>query len=126
MACQYRPDLEFEISQLAQVTKERFDSDALAHIERLNGAVRYAYDYVAYLKFIKLENSSLRIVKYSDAAFANNYDLTSQLRCLVLSKNNSNRYVPILFKIYKSGRVTRSVLWADVIALPIYLTTRSC
>ena len=59
-----RPDMQFEISQLAQVTQERFEKDTKAHLKRLNSIVRYNHDNVAHLKFPKLERSPIRIVGY--------------------------------------------------------------
>ena len=56
-----RPDLQFEISQLAQVTQERFAKESKEFLKRLNSATRYAYDNVAHLKFQMLDQSSLRI-----------------------------------------------------------------
>ena len=111
-----RPDLKFDISQLAQVTAKRFEEDAKAHLKRLNASIRYEHDNVAHLKFPMLDRSSLRIIGYGDAAFANSFDLTSQLGRIVLLTDDSNAVVPISFKSYKSRRVTRSVLAAEVVA----------
>ena len=58
---------------------------------------------------------SLRVVGYSDAAFANSEDLSSQLGRIILLMDGTDASVPILFKIYKSRRVTRSVLSGEVI-----------
>ncbi len=111
-----RPDLLFEISQLAQITLERFKESARAHWKRLNLAIRYAHVNVTSLKFPKLDMESLRIVGYSDAAFANNYDLKSQLGRIILLMDDSDTAIPIVYKSYKSRRVARSVLSAEVIA----------
>ena len=67
-----RLDLQFEISQIAQFTAERFNDDVRATLLRLNAAILYAHYNTAHPKFLKLERSSLRIIGYSDAAFANN------------------------------------------------------
>ena len=111
-----RPDLQFEISQIAQVTAQRFKDDAQAHLRRLNAAIRYAHSNPAHLKFPKLDYSSLHIIGYSDAAFANNHDLSSQLGRIILLTDKNKAAIPISFKSYKSRRVTRSVLSAEVIA----------
>ena len=66
-----RPDLQFEISQLVQITAARFKEDAAAHVKRLNSDILYARNKVAHLLFPKLGISNLRIVGYLDAAFAN-------------------------------------------------------
>lgn len=57
----------------------------------------------------------MRIVGYSDAAFANNPDLTSQLERIIVLMDNSKSAIPVSFKSYKSRRVTRSILSAEVI-----------
>ena len=111
-----RPDLQFEISRLAQVTEVIFKQDAAAHVKKLNFIVRYAHDNIAHLPFPKLDLRSIRIVGYSDAAFANNHDATSQLGRIILLVDDGNAAIPIAFKSYKSRRVTRSVLSAEVIA----------
>ena len=111
-----RPDLLFEISQCAQVTLERFKAKAQAFWKRLNSAIRYANNNVAHLKLPKLELSSVRIVGYSDASFANNHDLSSQLGRIARLIDDDDAAIRICFKSYKSRRVTRSVLSAEVIA----------
>ena len=57
----------------------------------------------------------LRIVGYSNAAFANNFDLLSQLGRMMLLMDDTDVSVPISFKSNKSRRVTRSVLSAEFI-----------
>ncbi len=111
-----RPDLLFEISQLSQITQPMFEQDAKACLKRLNGVERYAQKNVGYLKFPCLEQANVRIVGYSDAAFANNHDLTSQLCRVILLMDKIDNAIPVSFKSYKSRRVTRSVLSAEAIA----------
>ena len=111
-----RPDMQFEISQLTQITQKMFDSNAKAYVKQINSLVRYAHNNVAHIQFPSLVRDTLRIVGFSDAAYANNYDLTSQLGRIILLSDVSNAVIPISFKSYKSRRVTRSVLSAEVIA----------
>ena len=111
-----RPDLQFEISQIAQITGQRFSENAPAHVQRLNAAIRYATNNIACIKFPQLDPSSVKLIGYSDAAFANNFDLSSQLGYIILLTDKNNAAIPISFKSYKSKRVTRSVLSAEVIA----------
>ena len=118
-----RSDLQFEISHLAQVAELIFEQDAAVHINRLNTIIRYAYGNIAHLPFPKLDLRSIRIVGYSNAAFANNYDAIFQLWRIILLFDDGNVAIPIAFKSYKSGRVTRSVLSAEVIAFADLLTT---
>ena len=110
------PDSLFEISQLAQVTEEKFNSAQGAQIRRLNQAVKYAIDHRVCLKVPKLDAISLKILGFSDASFANNSDLTSQLGHIFFLADSTNAVVPLSFKSYKSRRVTRSVMSGEVIA----------
>ena len=74
-----RPDCLLEISQLAQVTEENFKASKRHVLKRLNKAVRYAVDNRVPLKIRKLSVASLKVIGFSDASFANNADLSSQL-----------------------------------------------
>lgn len=57
-----------------------------------------------------------RIMGYSNAAFANNNDLTSQLGRIILLVDDSDTIIPISFKSYMSRRVKRSDISAEVLA----------
>lgn len=111
-----RPDCLFEISQLSQVTEDRFKSDKNRIIRRLNKAVKYAVDNRIYLRIPKLDLQTLRVVGYSDASFANNHDLSTQLGVLCFLADDKGNSVPIHFKSYKSKRVVRSAMAGEVIA----------
>lgn len=111
-----RPDCQFEISQLAQVTENRFEADRSSFIRRLNKATRYATENFVSLKIPKLDASTARVVGFADASFANNDDLSTQLGHICLLVDDSNRSVPIHFKSYKSKRIVRSAMAGEVIA----------
>lgn len=111
-----RPDCLFEIAQLAQVTEEMFLQQPSAYIRRLNKAIKYATDNRIALKIPKLHRSSLRIVGFSDASFAKNSDLSSQLGYVIFLGDQSNNVVPIVFRSYKARRITRSAMDGEVIA----------
>lgn len=66
------------------------------------------------MKFPKLECDSILIVGCFGEAFPNNHDLKSQLGCIILLMDDNNAAIPVLLKIYKSRRVTHSVLSAKV------------
>lgn len=68
------------------------------------------------IRFPRLDIQTLRILGISDAAFANNKDLTSQLGVLVFLAGGNDCVIPLCFKYYKSRRVTRSVLAAELIS----------
>ena len=89
-----RPDLAFEISQIAQVTRAMFDQDMTKHCKRLKKAIKYAHYNKASTRIPKGDFGSLRIVAYIDAAFANNADLSSQLGCIILLTDASNKEIP--------------------------------
>ena len=64
----------------------------------MNIIVRFAHKNEEHLKFPCLERDSLRFDGYSDAAYANNYDLLSQFERIILLMDDSNRVIPISFK----------------------------
>ncbi len=85
-------------------------------LKRINGVMRYAVDNLVSLKFPKLDLETRRVVSFSDASFANNYDLTSQLVHTEFIIDGEGNAVPIHIKSCKARRVTRSVMAAEVIA----------
>lgn len=111
-----RPNVLFEIATLAQVTLEHFDSNRKECLRRLNRAVRYAVNHRIALAIPKLESKSVRVVGFSDASFANNRDLSTQLGHIVLLVDRHGNSAPLIFKSYKSRRITRSAMAGEVIA----------
>ena len=107
-----RPDLQFE---LEQVTEQRCNNNTSAFLKKLNANIPYANNNVAQIQFPKLDKSSIRIVRYSEAAFTNNFGFTSQLRRIILIVDKAGNAIPSSFKSCKSRRVTRSVLATEVI-----------
>lgn len=57
-----------------------------------------------------LDRDSLSVVGFSDAGFANNENLTSQLGMLILLKGKDDNSCIVRFSSRKFRRVTRSVL----------------
>ena len=111
-----RADVLFEISQLAQITEERFQKERSACIRRINKAVRFAKNHDIAIKVPKLWFETLRVVGYSDSSFANNWDLTTQLGHIVLLVDGNGRAARISFNSYKARRVVRSAMPGEVIA----------
>eukprot|EP00171_Calliarthron_tuberculosum_P011584 IDg11584t1 len=111
-----RPDYLISINQLAQVTEAMFLANKTDQIKKLNTAVRYAVRNLGGLSFPKLDIDTLHVVGYSDASFASNGDLSPQLGHITLLRGASGSTIPFALKSYKAGRVTRSVLAAEVIA----------
>ena len=77
-------DVLFEISQLVQVTEQRFQKKGTMCIRRINKAVGFGTNHDIPIKIPKLSIDTLRVVGYSDSSFANNFDLTTQLVRIVL------------------------------------------
>lgn len=111
-----RPDCQFEISQLAQITEERFAKEQNAVIRRLDKTTKYAVDHRVSLKIPALDQDSLRVIGFADASFANNHDLSTQLGHICFLSDAHCRSVPIAFRSYKSRRVVRSAMAGEVIA----------
>lgn len=93
-----RPDIQYEISQLAQVTQEKFNRNASTHLKRLNSVVKYALDNPVHLQFPKLDVRTIRLIGDSDAVFANNHDLSSQLGRIILLQDGKASAIPLSFK----------------------------
>ena len=66
---------------------------------------------MAHLQFPKLDMNSFRLVGYSDAALANNDDLTSQLGMIILLDEKHDNAIPTVCL-----RVTNP----DVSQVPLY------
>ena len=107
-----RPVCLFQISQLAQETEEKYNTEVSVVIRRINRAIRYAVQNRIYLKVPSLNKDTLRVIGFSDSSFANNADQSS----ICLLGDHTGAVVPINFKSYKSGRVTRSSMAGEVIA----------
>lgn len=100
-----RPYRLFEISQLTQVTEEKFNSAKGAQIQRLTKAVKYEVDHRVCLKVPKLDGNSLKTLRFSDASSAKTSDFTSQLRHVVSLSDSTKAILPLSFKSYKSAEL---------------------
>lgn len=67
------------------------------------------------LKIPKLEAKNLN--GFSDASFANNANLSTQIGHIVFLADENNKAAPISFKSFKYRRVTRSAMEGKVITL---------
>jgi hypothetical protein len=108
-----RPDAAFAMGQLSQITPENINSEATKSCNDLNDYLKKTVK--RNLIFCKLDVKSLHVVFYSDASFAGNLDLSSQIGGIILLKDkNGNAHVLYWFS-KKCPRVTGSVLTAEVI-----------
>jgi hypothetical protein len=109
-----RPDISCAISQAAQVTDKEFEPK---HIDALNKIIRHlrATPDVK-LRFLKLDIQSLKLLVYTDASFANNANLTSQLGYIVVLSDDSGSASIINYQSSKSRRVARSSMASETLA----------
>lgn len=112
--CHTRPEISCVVAQAAQVTQNVFDADAVKQINSTIRAVKR--EPRKGIKHRKLDLNSLRLQVYSDSSFANNRDSSSQLGYLIVMADASNRCNILQYRSFKSRRVTRSVLGAEVYA----------
>jgi hypothetical protein len=66
------------------------------------------------LKFVKLDVNTLQLLAFTDASFANNKDLSSQIGYVLMLLDRSNKANIIHWSSIKCKRVTRSVLASEL------------
>lgn len=108
-----RPDLCYGFSVASQVVEPGQED-----VKFLNRHIRQCVNRSDMgLKFVKLEQSSVRLAVFADAGFATNKDKTSQLGYVItLMDGNSNANI-IHYGSCKAKRVARSVLSAELLAI---------
>lgn len=97
----------FDISQLAQVACKFFEKERISVIKRRDKSIK--------LKIPKLVLDSIHVAGFSDASFASNHDLSTQLGYKAMVVDNRYNAVVTHFKWYKSERVVRSVMASEFI-----------
>jgi hypothetical protein len=109
-----RPDISCAVSQAAKVRQNEF---GVNDIKALNNVIKYlrATPEIT-LSFPKLDIDMLRIVVYTDASFANNVDLSSQLGYVVTLTDASRKAAVLHYQGSKSHRVTRSSMASETLA----------
>jgi hypothetical protein len=68
------------------------------------------------LRYVKLDQSTLRLVVFTDASFANNKDLSSQIEYVICLADDTHANI-LHWSSIKCKRVTRSVLAAELYAM---------
>ena len=66
------------------------------------------------LKFVKLDTSTLQLLVFTDASFANNKDLSSQMGYVIVLTDATKKANVIHWSSVKCKRVTRSVLASEL------------
>jgi len=108
-----QPEASFDLSFAAQVTTpEKID------ITALNKRIQWQIDNQARgLTYVKLDKKTLRLYVFTDASFANNKDLSSQIGYILVLADATNKANIIHWTSIKCKRVTRSVLASELYAM---------
>lgn len=102
------------VNNLAQVIEGKFDR---RHVRQYNAAIRHlrATKDIS-LRMRRLNPKTLHVLAYTDASFVTNLDETSQLGFIVMLSDKDSNANLLHFASYKSQRVARSVLGAEICA----------
>lgn len=108
-----QPEAAFDLSFAAQVVNPK-EKDA----KILNKCLQWQMDHFDRgLRFVQLDISNLKLLVFSDAAFANNHDLSSQIGYVIVLADAMDRANIIHWSSIKCKRVTRSVLASELYAM---------
>jgi hypothetical protein len=110
-----RPDISTVSSQCSSVTETTFSTD---WVLILNDAMKYLRQTSeVYLRYPKLDSQTIRMVVYTDGSMANNGDLSPQVGYITVLSDASGRCCVLAFSSHKSGRIVRSSLAAETLAM---------
>jgi hypothetical protein len=108
-----QPEAAFDLSVAAQA-KEPTETD----IKALNTRIQWQIQNAARgLTFTKLDKNSLQLLVFTDASFANNKDLSSQIGYVLVLADGSGKGNILHWSSVKCKRVTRSVLASELYAM---------
>lgn len=108
-----QPEAAFDLSFAAQVVNPK-EEDA----KTLNKRIQWQIDHSHRgLRFIKLDIKSLKLTIFTDASFANSFNLSSQISHVIVLADATNKANIIHWSSIKCKRVTRSVLASELYAM---------
>ena len=108
-----QPEAAFDLSFAAQVTDPQNDN-----IKQLNKRIQWQMENPTRgLTFVPLDVKSLSLVIFTDASFANNKDLSSQIGYVIVLTDRNHSANIIYWLSIKCKRVTRSVLASELYGL---------
>ena len=108
-----RFEAAFDLSFAAQIVNLK-EEDAKA----LNKRIQWQIDHPTRgLRFVRLDLTSLKLVIFTDASFANNHDLSSRIGFVITLVDSDNKANIIHWSSIKCKRVTRSVLASELYAM---------
>ena len=109
-----RPDIAGPVQILASESKNPTDES----FSKLKKIIKYCKDSRNDgLQFIDLDISTMRILLFTDAAFANISDLSSQMGFLIALQDANGRCNIVHYGSARCRRVTRSIMAAELLAL---------
>jgi hypothetical protein len=110
-----QPEASFDLSHAAQSTESTFSSDDIISLnKRLQWQIT---NQTRGLRYVKLDQSSLQLVVFTDSSFANNRDSSSQIGYVICLSDSTNKANILHWSSVKCKRVTRSVLAAELFAM---------
>ena len=108
-----QPEAAFDLSVAAQAT-ELTEND----IKALNIRIKWQKENAARgLYFTRLDKDSLQLLVFTDASFANNKDLSSQIGYVLVLADSAGKGNILHWSSVKCKRVTRSVLASELYAM---------
>src|SRR6266480_2395057 len=108
-----QPEATFDLSFTAQVINPT-EEDA----KHLNKRLQWQIDNPTRgLHYVPLDLDSLQLIVFTDASFANNKDLSSQIGFVIVLTDKNNQTNVIHWSSIKYKRITRSVLAAELYAM---------
>lgn len=114
VGCCTRPDLCSSVQLLAS----QVISNSVSCYNKLNNIIKWCHETSAIgLTFVPLDKSSLRLMLFTDASFANANKLKSQIGFILVLADASNNANIIHYGSMCCKRVTRSVMAAELLAL---------
>ncbi len=100
-----QPESAFDLSFAAQMVNPKEEDTKLLN-KRLDWQIKHADRDI---RFVQLDFISLKLVVFTDASFANNLNLTSQIGYVICLADQFNKVNIIHWSSTKCKRVTRSV-----------------
>ncbi len=107
-----QPEASFDLSRAAQSIEITSD-DIISLNKRLNWQI---INQSRGLKYVRLDQTSLRLVVFIDSSFVNNSDLFSQIGYVICLADDTHANI-LHWSSIKCKRVTRSVLAAELFAM---------
>jgi hypothetical protein len=106
-----QPETAFALSFAAQITEPTWD-DA----QFLNRCLQHQKSAPG-MRFVRLDEASLRLIAFTDSSFANNRDHSSQIGYVIVLVDKDDNANVIHWQSVKCRRVTRSVLASELYAM---------